>query len=299
MSTEQTIRDRVSADYAHAVTSDRPCCGSREQKGIAVQYAGYTPEELESVPDDAVVNAFGCGNPVAISRLRPGDTVVDLGSGAGIDLMLAARAVGPGGRVIGVDMTDAMNDHARANIEASGLANVEVRKGLIERLPVENASVDWVISNCVVNLSPEKPRVFAEIARVLKPGARVTISDIVVKDLPDWIKDDPALLSGCVGGAIDEEAYAAGLRAAGLVDVTVTGRYVYEIEQLAAVAGAGDPEPAACCHGPAPDTPARDAPAADHDRRRRVAEALAGRVWSAVFTARKPARAENGAGQIG
>ncbi len=169
----EDLRSDVAKAYGERVAqpaSGRLLRRRAAQKGAVVEFAGYTADELAELPDDAVVNSFGCGNPVALAGLRKGDVVLDLGSGAGIDLLLAARLVGPEGRVIGVDMTDEMIARAEANIAAAGLANVEVRKGIIEELPVEDASVDWVISNCVINLSPEKERVFAEIARVLRPG---------------------------------------------------------------------------------------------------------------------------------
>ena len=156
-------------------------------KGVVAKLAGYSDEEFAALPADAVVNSFGCGNPLAFSAVQPGEVVLDLGSGAGIDLLLAARKVGAAGRVIGVDMTEEMIARARANIAAAGIENAEVRQGIIEELPVEDSSVDWVISNCVINLSPEKPRVFAEIARVLKPGGTMLVSDIVAEDLPEEI----------------------------------------------------------------------------------------------------------------
>ena len=177
-----------------------------------VNFAGYSDEQLADIPSDAVVNSFGCGNPVALAGLREGDTVLDLGSGAGIDLLLAARLVGPQGRVIGVDMTDEMIAKARENAEAAGLDNIEVRKGIIEELPVDDSSVDWVISNCVINLSPEKSRVFAEIARVLRPRGRMLVSDMMARDLPEELLALPDAYSSCVAGAIDEDEYLAGLR---------------------------------------------------------------------------------------
>ena len=284
MSENQKVRDCVSEFYARAV-SVRPdnsgsCCGP-VQKGVVVKVADYTREELESLPPEAVVNAFGCGNPLAFSEVREGETVLDLGSGAGIDILLAAKKVGPSGRVIGVDMTDEMIAKAKENIAASGLGNVEVRKGTIEDLPVESSSVDWVISNCVINLSPEKPRVFAEIARVLKAGGRMLVSDIVVKDLPDWVGRDKGLYSTCVAGAISEEEYLDGLRAAGLGDVEVRDRIVYDASQLEAfirsdVEGDGQSEPCGC-GGSSSGASLSD-----------VARCLAGKVWSAKIYARKP-----------
>ena len=208
MSRVDEIRTSVRESYARAVTAGSGCCGG-EQKGVAVQSAGYTAEELAALPDEAVVNAFGCGNPLAFAGVREGETVLDLGSGAGIDLLLAARRVGPSGRVIGVDMTGEMIARARENVAAAGLGNVEVRQGLIEALPVADASVDWVISNCVINLSPEKEKVFAEIARVLRPGGRVSISDIVAEGLPEWARQSAAAYSACLSGAIPEDERVA------------------------------------------------------------------------------------------
>ena len=214
MNGKKEIREMVSKAYAKAVKSSDGCCAKS---------AGYG-EDL-----DQGVQSFGCGNPLAFSDVRPGDTVVDLGSGPGLDLIIAARAVGETGRVIGVDMTDEML--ARAAENTRDHPNIELRKGLIEAMPIEDASVDWVISNCVINLSPEKDKVFAEIARVLKPGGRFSISDICVKDLPQWVLDHPLAYASCVSGAISEHAYVAGLRSAGLT-AEVAGRIVYEPEQI-------------------------------------------------------------------
>jgi SAM-dependent methyltransferase len=271
---EDTLRRTVSESYARAVAAPSAggcCSGPSEPKGIAVRSAGYSPEELATLPQDAVVHAFGCGNPLAFSEVHEGDVVLDLGSGAGIDLLLAARKVGPRGRVIGVDMTEAMIARARENIAAAGLDNIEVRRGIIEALPVETASVDWVISNCVINLSPEKPRVFAEIARVLRPGGRMRVSDIVVEELPTWARESSKLYSACVAGAVSEAEYVAGLEAAGLAEVTVEARQVYDGLQLAALirselpdGGTGEPE------------------LVD-----RLAADLAGKIWSARFAARR------------
>ena len=283
MKSSDQVRDEVSHAYARAVwrpvKTSGSCCGP-VQKGVVVKLAGYRPDELAALPDEAVVNSFGCGNPLAFSEVREGETVLDLGSGAGIDLLLAARKVGPSGKVIGVDMTDAMIAKAKGNIAAAGLRNVEVRKGLIEKLPVESSSVDWVISNCVINLSPEKDRVFAEIARVLRPGGRMLVSDIVVEELPDWVRHDVALYASCVSGAISEEEYIDGLRGAGLVDVQVRERIVYDEAQLAAFTGSDLSEvlEGACCGG--------GSGAADN-RLTEIARGLAGKIWSAKFFARK------------
>ena len=272
----EEVRQEVSRAYAEAVARPSPgrCCSGPVPKGVVVKLGGYSPQELASLPGEAVVNSFGCGNPVALAGLRAGDVVLDLGSGAGIDLFLAARKVGPGGRVIGIDMTDEMIARARANALAGGFGNVEVRKGIIEDLPVESGSIDWVISNCVINLSPEKPRVFREIARVLRPGGQMLVSDIVAEGLPEEILRDPAFYSSCIAGAIGEEQYLAGLRAAGLTGVEVRDRLVYDASEIEGVFGS---EVETCC-----------AAGIEPARMREVAGLLAGKVWSAKVYARKP-----------
>jgi SAM-dependent methyltransferase len=243
--------------------------------------AGYSREALAALPPDAVANSFGCGNPVALAEIREGDTVLDLGSGAGIDLLLAAKLAGPRGKVIGVDMTTAMLERARANANAAGLTNVEVLEGIIEDLPIEPNSVDLLLSNCVINLSPEKERVFAELHRVLKVGGRFSISDIVAEPMPDWIKAEGLLYSACISGAIPEEEYLAGLRKAGLVDVKVSDRLTYDASQLAGLldseAGSG------CCCG---------SETLPKDQLKRVTEALAGKVASIRVVGRKPEEVE-------
>jgi arsenite methyltransferase len=276
MSNDQ-IRQSVSKDYARAVKSGTSCCGEPVAKGVVAKLAGYTDEQLGALPPEAVVNSFGCGNPLAYSEVKAGQVVLDLGSGAGIDILLAARKVGPTGRVIGVDMTDEMIAKAHENIAASGLENVEVRKGIIEDLPVETGSVDWVISNCVINLSPEKPRVFAEIARVLRPGGAMLVSDIVAQDLPAEIRLSAALYSSCVAGAISEKEYVAGLEKAGLTDVEVRERLTYDAADLQAFVGSELQEGAACCCGPNKSELAK-----------KWAPRLEGKIWSAKIFARKP-----------
>lgn len=278
MSTAETIRRGVSKAYAKAVTAPArdSCCGGGETKGAAAKLAGYAEGELSAIPGDAVVNSFGCGNPVAFSEVRVGDVVLDLGSGAGIDLILAAGKVGPTGRVIGVDMTDEMIDRARQNIAKAGLTNVEVRKGLIEDLPVEEASVDWVISNCVINLSPEKERVFAEIARVLKPGGRMLVSDIMVESLPESLRQNQALYSSCISGAISEGDYVDGLRRAGLADVEVRSRLTYDSNQICGLVDS-EADGGGCCGA-----------AVTGELATQAASVLAGKIWSANVFGRKP-----------
>jgi len=268
-------------DYAKAVTgkSGCGCCGSETvQKGVTAKLAGYTDQELAALPPDAVVNSFGCGNPLAFSGVHEGQTVLDLGSGAGIDLILAAGKVGPRGRVIGVDMTDEMIARARENIVASKQQNIDVRKGIIEELPVDSESVDWVISNCVINLSPEKPRVFREIYRVLKPGGTMMVSDIVAEKLPKEVRESPILYSSCVAGAVSEKEYIAGLQEAGLVDVEVLGRIFYDEDQLEEVilSELKSAEQSQRAEG------------SDNTVVRKIAEDLKGMIWSLKVTARKP-----------
>jgi arsenite methyltransferase len=231
------VRKNVQEDYTRAVKAKSGCgCGCSSEpvmKGAAAKSAGYTKEELKALPADAVENSFGCGNPLAMTEVREGQTVLDLGSGAGIDLLIASQKVGPKGKVIGIDMTDAMIERARANAAAVGASNVEVRKGIIEELPVENGSVDWVISNCVINLSPEKEKVFGEISRVLRPGGAMLVSDIVAEDLPPELRASRYIHSACLAGAISEKEYVEGLRKAGLTEVAVRDRLVYNPAQLA------------------------------------------------------------------
>jgi SAM-dependent methyltransferase/N-acetylglutamate synthase-like GNAT family acetyltransferase len=197
---------------------------------------GYTKVELAGLPQEAVSNSFGCGNPAAFSDVGAGEVVLDIGSGAGIDCLIAARRVGSAGRVIGLDMTPAMIEKARANAREAGVTNVEFRLGDADAMPVADASADWVISNCVINLAPDKRKVFREVARVLKPGGRVAISDIVfaddVPDLPASLRNDPELYVACVAGAIRESEYLAAMRDAGLVDVAVIERMAYGEDTL-------------------------------------------------------------------
>lgn len=273
------LRQNVQAVYGNLISKPRPsCCGGPSpQSKIA---ADYEKTPTDGLPADLVDSSFGCGNPLAFSGVNPGDTVLDLGSGAGLDLLIAAKAVGPAGRVIGVDMTDEMIARARENIARAGHDNVEVRKGLIEALPVESNSVDWVVSNCVLSLSPEKDRVFAEIARVLKPGGKLLISDIVVESMPDWLRGNVAAIASCVGGAVPEGEYLEGLRRAGLGGVDVRSRNVYGVDQLLALVG-GD-------YSDIRDLFAKSGVTVSDEMIRGVAATMAGKVWSAYFYAEKP-----------
>jgi len=212
------IAVKGSSCCSPAPTASAGCCGASRSVSEGI---GYEAGDLAQVPKEADLG-LGCGAPIGYLALRPGETVVDLGSGPGLDAFLAARQVGPTGRVIGVDMTPEMLERARASAAKAGLANVEFREGRLERLPVEAGSVDAITSNCVINLVPDKAAVFAEIARVLKPGGRVVVADIVLdRPLPDAIAKDVLAWCGCVAGASDRRDYLAMVEAAGLGGVEV------------------------------------------------------------------------------
>jgi len=199
------IREEVKKSYAEAISLKKPscCCSSKETCcSTEAEDIGYNEEELNNLLADSTITSFGCGNPLAYSEVKEGDVVLDLGPGAGLDLLIAARKVGPSGQVIGVDMTEEMISKAEENIKAAGVKNIEVRKGLIEELPVKSSSVDWVISNCVINLSPEKEKVFSEISRVLKPGGRMVVSDMVGENIPEWLRENKNLYSACLKSQI-------------------------------------------------------------------------------------------------
>ena len=208
------------------------CCGSPDLVQIISKEIGYSDKELKAVPDGANLG-LGCGNPLALSSIREGETVLDLGSGAGFDCFLAAAQVGKNGRVIGVDMTSVMVNKARENAEKGNYKNVEFRLGEIERLPVADGSVDLIISNCVINLSPDKGKVFQEAFRVLKPGGRIMISDIVLlKELPSFIRDSIEAYIGCLSGAIKKDEYLQKIKEAGFQDVKVMGESSFSVEFL-------------------------------------------------------------------
>ena len=235
-----TVRDAVRDRYAEVARtgssccSGSSCCGSsvagggseaeylaRKTGNAASLKLGYSEEDLAAVPEGANLG-LGCGNPQAIAALKPGEVAVDLGAGAGFDCFLAARAVGPEGLVIGVDMTPEMVARARENARKSGHENVDFRLGEIEHLPIADATADVIISNCVINLSPDKLAVYAEAFRVLKPGGRLAVSDVVATaELPQEWRDDMRLLSACISGAASVSEVEAMLQAAGFVDIDV------------------------------------------------------------------------------
>jgi arsenite methyltransferase len=212
------VRDTVKQRYG-AVVQENPSASAKR----AALSAGYSEADLGTVSDGANLG-LGCGNPVALASLKPGDVVLDLGSGAGFDAFIAARTVGPTGRVIGVDMTPEMVDKARTNAEKAGLRNVEFRLGTIEELPLETGTVDVAISNCVINLSPEKSRVFAEAFRVLKSGGRLMISDLVtLGELPTSVRESAAAYVACVAGVSTKDEYLRMLDEAGFQRVSIVG----------------------------------------------------------------------------
>jgi arsenite methyltransferase len=216
--TEQVL-DAVRSKYA-AVAASELSTNHHGVKAVAEAF-GYSAEELTSIPAEANMG-LSCGNPTAIASIRPGEVVVDLGSGGGLDVFLASKLVGPEGKAIGVDMTPEMIERARANAQSGGYTNVEFYLGTIDHLPLADASVDCVISNCVINLAPDKTAVFREIARVLKPGGRLAVSDIALKgELPVEVAQSIAAYVGCIAGAIRIEDYQQGLLAAGFEHVQV------------------------------------------------------------------------------
>ena len=233
----KNIKKAVEEHYAAIARGEKKgCCDnssvpSAELYNIATMALGYKANDLAAIPEGAHLG-LGCGDPTADADLRPGQTVLDLGSGAGVDCFLAARRVGPEGRVIGVDMTDDMLAKARENAQRGGFTNVEFRKGEIEKLPVESGTVDRIISNCVINLAPDKRPVFAEAYRVLKPGGSFTVSDIVsFGNVPPSIRKDVELWAGCTAGAMDKEDYLGVIRSAGFREVTVLKEVAYDFQR--------------------------------------------------------------------
>ncbi len=225
-------------------------------KAVAEAF-GYSADELTSIPAEANMG-LSCGNPTATARLRPGEVVVDLGSGGGLDVFLAAKMVGPEGRAIGIDMTPAMIERARTNAKAGGYTNVDFHQSTIDSIPLPDASVDCVISNCVLNLAPDKPAVFCEIARILRPGGRLAVSDIALRgELPEAIAKSMAAYVGCIGGAIKMDDYRAGLLAAGFehVEIVDSGADLNAYAKVENQSGCCSPtmEEGSCC-SPAPDT---------------------------------------------
>ena len=237
---KRNIREAVRAGYARIAKRGGSCCGSGKPccadaslaEGVS-ERIGYTRAELSAVPEGANLG-LGCGNPTALASLKPGETVLDLGSGAGLDCFLAAKEVGENGRVIGVDMTPEMVEKARENGRQGGYGNVEFRLGEIEHLPVADASVDVVLSNCVINLSPDKPGVFAEAFRVLRPGGRMMVSDIVLlEELPASVRDSVEAYVGCLSGAMMKADYLEAIGSAGFEGVSIVQESSFPVECVA------------------------------------------------------------------
>jgi arsenite methyltransferase len=247
------ITEAVRSKYAAVAKSSL----TNKHRGVraVAQAFGYTPEELAGIPAEANMG-LSCGNPTATAHLRPGEVVVDLGSGGGLDVFLAAQKVGPRGKAIGIDMTKAMIDRANAGAKKDGFKNVQFKLGKIDKIPLPDASADVVISNCVINLAPDKPAVFREIARILKPGGRLAVSDIALKKkLPAALAQDITAYVGCIAGAILIRDYQRQLKEAGFAHVQVldSGRdlnaYSKMENQAACCSPAADAQPAACCCG--------------------------------------------------
>jgi len=251
--TDTEIRETVRERYASAARESAPgahdqarelelqsagCCGPASTTESRDQVFGaqlYADDAAEGAPAAAVEASLGCGVPTAVADLHEGETVLDLGSGAGADVLISARRVGPTGRAIGLDMTDEMLDLARANAADAGIENVEFRKGYIEEMPLDDATVDVVISNCVINLAADKSKVLGEAARVLRPGGRFAVSDVIADDeMPDEVRADMEQWTGCVAGALTAPDFERELRDAGLVDVEI--RETHRVHEYAASA---------------------------------------------------------------
>ncbi len=267
----ETVRERYGQAVKAVMKGSKPsCCGSAAAPGIGgtdpITRDLYDAEQTEGVPEDALLASFGCGNPTALANLNAGETVLDLGSGGGIDVLLSARRVGPTGKAYGLDMTDEMLDVAMKNKAKAGATNVEFLKGHIEAIPLPGSSVDVIISNCVINLSTDKDKVLAEAFRVLRAGGRFAVSDIVVRrELPESVKKSMELWSGCIAGALLESEYVAKLRAAGFTDIEIEPTRIYTKDDTA--------EMASSCCGAETES---------------ALEALDGAVMSAFIRAKKP-----------
>jgi SAM-dependent methyltransferase len=239
--TTETIHETVREHYAAAAvraTQGASCCGDEQGIGEAL----YSTLERGELPDAAVLASLGCGNPTAVADLHEGERVLDLGSGGGIDVLLSARRVGPTGRAFGVDMTDEMLALAQRNAAEAGITNVEFLKGHIEALPLPAESIDVVISNCVVNLAADKPAVFAEIARVLRPGGRIGITDIVAEDsLTPEQRAEQGSYAGCIAGALSISEFREGLAAVGLTDISITPTHAVAEGMVSAIVQATKP----------------------------------------------------------
>ncbi|HEX4308434.1 MAG TPA: arsenite methyltransferase [Acidobacteriaceae bacterium] len=237
MTTAATVKELVQQKYGSAARavaesgSVQACCDPALRCCDPITANLYTDDEKNLIPEKAALASLGCGNPIALLSLNPGDVVLDLGSGGGIDVLLSARRVGPSGKAYGLDMTDDMLALARENQRQAGVQNVEFLKGEIENIPLPDESVDVVISNCVINLSADKDRVLREAFRVLKPGGRFAVSDVVVRgEVPDAVRRSMMLWVGCIAGALDESDYRARLAAACFADIEIEPTRTYNVE---------------------------------------------------------------------
>src|SRR5688500_13431900 len=242
-----TLREQVRQQYGAAALrvsagatgtsccGTSACCGSTTETWDPITAELYDEQQKAGIPAEAMLASLGCGNPTALAELHEGETVLDLGSGGGIDVLLSAKRVGPTGKVYGLDMTDEMLALANANKERAGATNVEFLKGEIERIPLPDASVDVIISNCVINLSADKKKVLAEAFRVLKPGGRFAVSDVVVRgEVPSEVRTSMELWIGCVAGALEEQEFLGMLRSAGFENPSIEPTRIYKVEDAAA-----------------------------------------------------------------
>ncbi|MGE1063453.1 arsenite methyltransferase [Megasphaera paucivorans] len=233
---DNELREVVREKYAKAIVgANRVCCGDSCSNDSKNTITGglYSTEEIQGLPQDMIAASFGCGNPTALGSLHAGETVLDLGSGAGLDVLLSARRIGPSGKAYGLDMTDEMLAEANANKNKANIANAEFLKGYIEEIPLPDGEIDAVISNCVINLSGDKDQVFREIYRVLKPGGRIAVSDIVItKPLPDTIRRDLFSWAGCISGALLHTEYEKKLKEAGFENIEVRTTRTYDLTEL-------------------------------------------------------------------
>ena len=234
LKTQESVKQKYAEAAKRIVEGGNACCGGGAQLSGCdpITRDLYDASQMAAVPPDAVSASLGCGNPTALAKLAPGEVVLDLGSGGGIDVLLSAKRVGPTGRAYGLDMTDEMLELARANQKKAGVENVEFLRGTIEHIPLPNDTVDVIISNCVINLSGDKDQVLREAFRVLKPGGRLAVSDVVVRGgVPLKVRKSMELWVGCIAGALEEKEYEEKLRAAGFEGVEIEPTRIYQVEE--------------------------------------------------------------------
>lgn len=265
---KEVVREKYGELARQAQAGQTPCCGPASTCCDAITADLYSAVDIAAIPEEALRASLGCGNPTALAELHPGEVVLDLGSGGGIDVLLSARRVGPSGKAYGLDMTDEMLALANENKRKSGIANVEFLKGEIENIPLPENSVDVVISNCVINLSSDKGRVLREAFRVLKPGGRFAVSDVVTRgDVPPDVRKSMLLWVGCVAGALSEDEYRSKLREAGFGQIEIEPTRVYKVDDAREFLASSGLDPNA------------------------IAPQIDGKFMSAFIRASKPARA--------